>query len=176
MTGTILVIGGPAGTGKTTAAAKLSAHFHCPYIEGDALHPVGNIRKMSKGIPLTDDDRWDWLVSLTKATVEKSKESESHMAIVTCSMLKKLYRQLIRETSSATVIFCFLYATFEELVNRVENRQNHYMKSDMVRSQYEIMEVPQGSELMGSGGDCVVVDTTEKSTEDIYGELLNVYK
>lgn len=165
------MIGGPAGTGKTTAASKLSAHFGCPYIEGDALHPTGNIRKMSKGIPLTDDDRWEWLEKLTKTTVEKCKDSDSHMAIVTCSMLKKLYRQLIRECSSAKVIFCFLYATFEELVNRVENRQNHYMKSDMVRSQYEIMEVPGGEEMVDNGGDCLVVDTTDKNTDEIYEEL-----
>lgn len=177
MTGTIIVVGGPAGTGKTTAAANLAKHYDCPYIEGDTLHPEANVEKMSKGIPLTDDDRWDWLIQVTEVTASKCKEDPHHIAIVTCSMLKKCYRDLIKQHGkSFNFVFCFLYASFDELVNRVENRKNHFMKSDMVKSQYDIMEVPKGDELIENGGDCMTIDTTEKSFDDILGEVLNKIK
>ncbi|EGV65479.1 hypothetical protein CANTEDRAFT_113008 [Yamadazyma tenuis ATCC 10573] len=177
MTGTIIVVGGPAGTGKTTAASKLSTYFDCPYVEGDALHPQANIIKMSKGIPLTDDDRWDWLITLTEQTAVKCKEDPHNIAIVTCSMLKKSYRQLIKDHGkSFNFVFCFLYASFDELVNRVENRKNHYMKSDMVKSQYEIMEVPEGDELVENGGDCLAINTTGKSLDDIFQEICNTIR
>lgn len=173
MTGTIIVVGGPAGTGKTSAASRLSQRFDCPYIEGDALHPQSNIDKMSKGIPLTDDDRWDWLVTLAQTTAEKCKQSPNHIAIVTCSILKQSYRELIQQTvPSITCKFCFLYASFDELVNRVENRKNHYMKSEMVRSQYEIMEVPKGDELIENGGGCLTIDTTNKPMDEIFQEIV----
>lgn len=174
MTGTVIVVGGPAGTGKTSAASRLSQYFDCPYIEGDLLHPQENIDKMSKGIPLTDEDRWDWLVKLTNTTAQKCKETPNHIAIVTCSILKKSYRQLIQDTGkSITFKFCFLYASFDELVNRVENRKNHYMKSDMVRSQFEIMQVPSDEELIENGGSCLTIDTTNKGLDDIFKEIVS---
>lgn len=174
MTGTIIVVGGPAGTGKTSAASRLAQYFECPYIEGDALHPQANIDKMSKGIPLTDDDRWEWLVKLTETTAAKCKQTPNHVAIVTCSILKRRYRELIQETGkSITFKFCFLYASFEELVNRVENRKNHYMKSDMVRSQFEIMQVPKDDELIENGGNCLTIDTTNKSMDTIFQEIVS---
>lgn len=171
---TIIIVGGPAGTGKTTAAANLAKHYNCPYIEGDSLHPQANIDKMSKGIPLNDDDRWDWLIKLTQVTVKECQASQNNMAIVTCSILKKAYRQLIETTGKPIDFkFVFLFATFDELVNRVENRKNHYMKSDMVKSQYDIMEVPAGDELIVNGGNCLTIDTTQKSMDNIYKEIVD---
>lgn len=171
--GTIIVIGGPSGTGKTTAAIKLAKYLNCPYIEGDSLHLESNIKKMSKGEPLTDEDRWEWLIKLTQASTERCKDSANHITIVTCSMLKQSYRVLIKETGIPFKFkFCFLYASYSELLNRVKNRQNHYMKSDMVKSQYEIMEPPKGQELTQNGGDSILIDTTNKSMNETFDEIL----
>lgn len=177
---TVIVVGGPAGTGKSTIAEILSKKFSCPFIEGDGLHPQPNIDKMSKGIPLTDDDRWGWLEQLSKVTASRAldPDNKSTMAIVSCSMLKKIYREHIKETSPKSepinFRFVFLYSTFEELMKRVEGRKGHYMKSDMVKSQYDIMEVPAGDELMINGGECISVDTTGKTPAMIFDEILEI--
>ncbi|MFO1247526.1 MAG: gluconokinase [Alphaproteobacteria bacterium] len=53
----LIVVMGVAGSGKTTIAkAGLAEHLGVPFVEGD-LHPIANVKKMSAGIPLTDDDR-----------------------------------------------------------------------------------------------------------------------
>lgn len=179
---TVIVVGGPAGTGKTTIAELLSKHFNCQFIEGDALHPQANIDKMSQGIALTDDDRWGWLQTLTEeASRSAISSADSHMCVVSCSMLKKLYRDFIKDTAkkvaegahtTASFRFVFLHTTYEELLRRVNNRQGHYMKLDMVHSQYEIMQIPEGAELLAEGGDALSVDTTDKTPQDIYNEIV----
>ncbi|KAK6465357.1 P-loop containing nucleoside triphosphate hydrolase protein [Scheffersomyces coipomensis] len=176
---TVIVVGGPAGTGKTTTATALADHFSSPFIEGDVLHPQVNVDKMSKGIPLTDDDRWDWLKTLSQQTSIASldKDNKSNIAIVSCSMLKKVYRDYIKLNSTnhnhIRFRFVFLYTTFEELINRVENRKGHFMKSDMVKSQYEIMEIPEGVELVSNGGDSIAIDATGKTPEQINKEVID---
>lgn len=175
----VLVVGGPAGTGKTTIAELLSQHLKCLFIEGDQLHPQANIDKMSRGEPLTDDDRWDWLKTLSVEASTKAVNDPSKLSVVSCSMLKKAYRDHIKQSAThghendeITFRFIFLYTTFEELLKRVGQRQNHYMKSDMVKSQYDIMEVPQGAELYANGGEALPVDTTDKSPDAIYEEIV----
>ena len=176
----VIVIGGPAGTGKTTMGTALATYLHCPYIEGDNLHPQENIDKMSQGIALTDEVRWGWLENLSKkATLTAlDKSNESGVAVVSCLMLKKVYREYISAKSlevdpqnQVTIRFVFLYTTLEELVKRVTSRQGHYMKSGMVVSQYKIMEIPSGSELVSQGGQCWAVDTTNRSPEELVRQV-----
>lgn len=173
---TVIVVGGPAGTGKTTQGLLLSKRYSCPFIEGDSLHPKANIDKMAQGIPLTDDDRWGWLKTLAQESSSKALEDPSHLAVVSCSMLKKVYREYIKESSVSAEVefrFVFLYTSFEELMSRVENRVGHYMKSDMVKSQYDIMEIPTGKELLKNGGEAVIVDTSGKTPEVIFKKIVS---
>lgn len=89
---------------------------------------------------------------------------------------EKKYRDFIKENSVDPLIkfrFVFLYTTFEELMSRVENRKGHYMKSDMVKSQYDIMEIPHNGELLQNGGDAITVDTSGKSPEQIFKEIID---
>ncbi|ABN66210.2 Glucokinase [Scheffersomyces stipitis CBS 6054] len=175
----VIVVGGPAGTGKTTVSQALGEHFSCPVVEGDELHPQANVDKMSSGIPLTDEDRWGWLTELSQVASSKSVEgsNESKKAVVSCSMLKKVYRDHIKKSavdggSSIEFRFVFLYTTFEELLQRVGNRKDHFMKSDMVKSQFDIMEIPEGDELLENGGEAVAVNATGKSPEQINTEVI----
>ncbi|KAK6204871.1 P-loop containing nucleoside triphosphate hydrolase protein [Scheffersomyces amazonensis] len=178
--GTVIVVGGPAGTGKTTTATALSEQFSCPFIEGDVLHPKENVEKMSKGIPLTDEDRWEWLKTLSHevSTTSLSDANQSKIAIVSCSMLKKVYRTYIKahanNSNHIKFRFVFLYTTYEELIRRVESRKGHFMKSDMVKSQYDIMEVPNGKELLANGGDCLAIDATGKTPNQINREVIEL--
>ncbi|CAK7896312.1 hypothetical protein CAAN1_03S03004 [[Candida] anglica] len=172
----VIVVGGPAGTGKTTLAEMLAEKLHCPFTEGDQLHPQVNLDKMSSGIPLTDEDRWDWLANVSVAACKHGADpsNKTGFSIVSCSMLKKIYRDHIVESAVGENVefrFVFLYSTLEELYKRVDNRKGHFMKSDMVTSQYEIMEVPSGKELIENGGSALAVDTTGKGPQEVFAEV-----
>ena len=102
---------------------------------------------MAQNIPLTDVDRWDWLITLRSAAVLALSSSSTHTGVVvTCSALKRKYRDVIRvaayEDHGVKVHFIYLHASEAILLSRVAMRQGHYMKSGMVHSQLESLEVP----------------------------------
>jgi gluconokinase len=90
----ILIVMGVAGTGKSTLAGLLAERLNWELQEGDDLHPPANVAKMSAGIPLDDDDRWPWLDAIAAWIKVKTKSGEP--GIVTCSALKKSYRDRLR--------------------------------------------------------------------------------
>ncbi|EHN03073.1 YDR248C-like protein [Saccharomyces cerevisiae x Saccharomyces kudriavzevii VIN7] len=99
----VVVLAGTAGTGKSTIAGELMYEFKDTYpdlkfIEGDDLHPPANVEKMTRGIPLNDDDRWDWLKKVAVESTKAAAGTNEHLSIVACSSLKKKYRDLIRHT------------------------------------------------------------------------------
>jgi len=111
-------------------------------------HTPENVAKMAAGHALTDADRWDWLITLRETAIETLKDSRG--AIVTCSALKRKYRDVMRIASyhhpEIRVNFVFLKATEAMLMDRVRARQNHYMKDYMVHSQFESLEAPTADE------------------------------
>ncbi|KAI3328423.1 thermoresistant gluconokinase [Ustulina deusta] len=145
----IWLVTGPAGCGKTTVAEYLSKSLNLPYLEGDAYHPKVNIDKMANGIPLTDADRWDWLTLLREESL-KQLASGAEGVVLTCSALKRKYRDVIRVapyfTHDVQLHFIYLHASEDVLLERVESRQGHYMGANMVRSQFEILEPPTAEE------------------------------
>jgi len=115
------------------------------------FHPQANIDKMAAGIPLNDTDRWDWLILLRDQALTKLKHG-SKGVVVTCSALKKKYRDVIRtarlydEDPNANVHFVYLRSDKETLLARVRARQGHYMKDAMVESQFAALEEPDETE------------------------------
>jgi len=140
----IWIITGPAGCGKTTVAQYLAETLSLPYVEGDDWHSASNKEKMAKNIPLTDADRWDWLITLREEAVKRLQHSNS--VIVTCSALKHKYRDVIRVANyeHPTVQIHFIYLRVDEhtLQERVAARVGHYMKESMVHSQMTALEEP----------------------------------
>lgn len=112
-------------------------------------HTSINIQKMSSGIPLTDADRWDWLILLRQQALCALSTGASGV-VLTCSALKRKYRDVIRIASyndpTVHVHFVRLKATKEMLLQRVRDRKGHYMKDDMVVSQFQSLEEPEADE------------------------------
>ncbi|KAK9469020.1 P-loop containing nucleoside triphosphate hydrolase protein [Lipomyces arxii] len=172
----IWVVAGPAGCGKSTIAEYLSKEFNGPYVEGDDLHDSASITKMSHGIALNDEDRGPWLDKIIPETLKAIRELHGtetghHYGFVTCSSLKKKYRDHIRASArslrdhrgiSIGVRFLFVTVDEEVLIERVRARPNHYMKEPMVTSQLNIMELPTISE-----SDSLLLNSTGKTKEEI---------
>ncbi|PCH36068.1 carbohydrate kinase [Wolfiporia cocos MD-104 SS10] len=212
----LIIVMGVAGTGKTTLAKSLSETLDLPYIEGDELHPPANIEKMSAGQPLTDADREPWLALLRTTAehlvVEQQKESRpdpqlepEHVhepsgesaskpalrrragALVTCSALRKYYRDILRgelrpnlpepvhdmeppvPPAALPTYFVYIKGERELLLERVAKRQGHYMKANMVDSQLEILENPEGE-------DGVIVVGMDESTEQQQEKVIQALK
>ncbi|KAJ5640540.1 Shikimate kinase [Penicillium herquei] len=125
-------------------------------ISAQQYHPKANKEKMGNGIPLTDADRWDWLISLRQAATDALSPSESNNfhppagVVVACSALKKKYRDVMRVATygepAVQIHFVYLKLTEAVLMQRVSQRQAHYMKSDMVKSQLAALEEPRENE------------------------------
>ncbi|KAI9784546.1 MAG: hypothetical protein M1816_000812 [Peltula sp. TS41687] len=160
----IWIITGPAGSGKTTVAKHVAEKLNLPFIEGDEYHPPANIKKMAEGIPLTDADRWDWLVLLRKKAVETLTRTNAPGVVLTCSALKHKYRDVIRIAAyndhDVIVHFVFLRADEQTLIQRVRARKGHYMKDSMVHSQFVSLEEPEEDER-----DCLSVDVSGSLTQ-----------
>jgi gluconokinase len=115
---------------------------------------------MSSGHPLTDADRWDWLITLREQALLQLRTSNS--VIVTCSALKHKYRDVIRvanyEHPSVQVHFVYLKVDESTLQKRVKERVGHYMKEGMVHSQMVTLEEPDDE---GAEWDVLCVDVRE---------------
>jgi carbohydrate kinase (thermoresistant glucokinase family) len=132
---------GPAGSGKTTIGLLLARELHCKYAEADDFHPAVNLARMAAGQPLADDDRWPWLRAIRAFIDATIAEGES--AVVTCSALKRSYRELLRRPGVKLV---YLRGSREELQRRLAARQGHFFKATMLDGQLLDLEEPAPDE------------------------------
>lgn len=151
------VIMGICGCGKTTAAQFIRQHHRCAYAEGDDFHTQANRDKMGSGIPLTDEDRAPWLRNLRDWMTEQARSGATH-SVVTCSALKRAYRDILRE-AEGEVHFVHLSPPVALNRERMAARKGHYMKAEMVDSQLAILE-PLGADERG-----VVIDNPGSPAE-----------
>jgi gluconokinase len=139
----VLVLMGVAGSGKTTIGAALSERLGWPYADADEFHPPANVAKMSAGHPLTDDDRRPWLEAIA-AYIDSMREKGGH-AIVSCSALKRAYRDII-VGARADVRLVLLDGTKEEIFARMSARKDHFMPLALLDSQFATLERPGADE------------------------------
>ncbi|MDH2998320.1 gluconate kinase [Pasteurellaceae bacterium LFhippo2] len=141
--GKAFILMGVSSTGKTSVGTAISHRLGIKLIDGDDLHPRANIIKMGSGNPLNDDDRKPWLERINDAAF--SLEQKSEKGIIVCSALKKKYRDMIR-VGNSDVKFIFLQGSFDLVLERMKKRKGHYMKTEMLKSQFDTLEVPQDDE------------------------------
>ncbi|MGX5665202.1 gluconokinase [Rhizobium daejeonense] len=133
---------GVSGCGKSSVGALLAERLGLAFIEGDSLHPAGNVAKMAQGIPLTDEDRWPWLETIGTLMAEARNSGKG--IVVSCSALKSIYRDRLRQATSGRLSFVFLEGTPELLLSRMGARRGHFMPVSLLESQLRTLEVPTG--------------------------------
>jgi carbohydrate kinase (thermoresistant glucokinase family) len=136
--GKLFVVMGVSGCGKTTLGKALAAHNGLPFFDGDDYHTAGNIAKMSAGIALDDEDRKGWLERLNELLKAHGRTG----AVVACSALKQSYRKIL-DKDLDRVIWVYLEGSYEAILDRLKQREGHYMPPSLLRSQFEALEPPQ---------------------------------
>jgi carbohydrate kinase (thermoresistant glucokinase family) len=134
---TVLVLMGVSGCGKSTVAGVLSGMLGWDLEEGDDLHPAANIAKMASGHPLDDADRWPWLDRV--AAWIRAHVDAGEPGIITCSALKRIYRDVLRGEG---VVFVYLHGTREQIAARLAARHGHFMPAGLLDSQFADLEEP----------------------------------
>lgn len=135
--GTIIVVIGVSGVGKTTVAKQLAKSLQLELIEGDDYHPDSNISKMKNGDPLNDVDRRPWLEALNL----KMQSLKDNGLVLACSALKESYRKILAQGIKTKIHWIVLEGAYELILDRMKQRQ-HFMPADLLKSQFETWESP----------------------------------
>ncbi|HEX6392823.1 MAG TPA: gluconokinase [Acidimicrobiales bacterium] len=158
-----LVLMGVSGSGKSTVGALLAGRLGWEFAEGDSMHPAANVGKMASGHPLTDDDRWPWLERI--ATWIQDRSAAGEPGIVTCSALKRKYRDVLRGPG---VVFVYLKGTNDQIAHRLVARHGHFMPAALLDSQFVELEPP------GPDENAITVDitaTVQQQADEIIARL-----
>ena len=145
----VLVIMGVSGAGKSTIAQELAARLGWAFEEGDSLHPEANIAKMHAGIPLTDADREPWLKRV--AAWIDGQRAKKQPGIITCSALKRSYRQIIIDRRPEARLV-YLRGSRELIARHLAGRDDHFMPASLLQSQIDTLEEP------GPDEDPLIID------------------
>lgn len=135
-----IIVMGVSGCGKTSVGEGIAAHLAAPFVEGDALHPAANIRKMEAGTALTDADRWPWLHTIAARIAAEP----GPRIVVSCSSLRRSYRDLLRDHAGRPVTFIYLHGSEALLAARMGARTGHFMPPALLTSQLATLEDPRG--------------------------------
>jgi len=130
---------GVSGSGKTTIGQMLARRLDCPFYDGDDFHPPANVAKMAAGTPLADEDRAGWLAALTGLI--QGGLARGECGVIACSALRHKYRALLR-VDDAQVKFIYLKGDYEQIRQRVQRREGHYMRASLLQSQFDTLEEP----------------------------------
>lgn len=135
MTSPLAVVMGVAGCGKTTVGTALAERLGVGFADADAFHPAANVAKMHRGEELTDADREPWL----RAIAAWLDERRDVGTVVTCSALKRRYRDLLR-AHEPDLPFLHLAGPIQVAYERVSGREGHFMPASLVDEQYAELE------------------------------------
>ena len=160
-----IVVMGVSGCGKSSVGAKLAGYFEALFVEGDSLHSPENVRKMRLGTPLQDQDRWPWLDKVGQLLSKGSKGDRP--VVVSCSALKRAYRDRLRELAGQPLTFLFLQGDRALLAARMAERRHEYMPLSLLDSQLATLELPQAEP------DVVTIDINQP-LEAIVGRAMTV--
>jgi carbohydrate kinase (thermoresistant glucokinase family) len=128
---------GVSGCGKSSIGQSLAERLGLVHLEGDAYHSTVSVNKMAAGIPLTDEDRADWLERLKSEIAGRREKGEG--VVLSCSALKRRYRDLLRG-GDPDLLFFHLAGSRDLIAERMSKRANHYMPLSLLDSQFRDLE------------------------------------
>jgi gluconokinase len=134
-----ILVMGVSGCGKTTVGKELAAQLGWPFYDADEYHTPENVEKMRSGIPLSDDDRTPWLEALHNLI--RRHLDVNKPGVLACSALKENYRRTLLQGCD-DVLIVYLKGSYELIWSRMADRSEHYMKPNMLKSQFEALEEP----------------------------------
>ncbi|KAK2513843.1 Idnk [Columba guinea] len=173
----LVVVMGVSGSGKTTVGSRLAAKLGWKFYDADDYHSPENKKKMAEGIPLNDEDRIPWLCALHDTL--RREDSSRQDAILACSALKKMYRQVLVSGASAIksnqsqqpgenaalkILFVHLDGPMDIIAGRLEKRRGHFMPPELLKSQFDTLEPP-------SAPESFITVSLEKSLPEIVLEI-----
>lgn len=135
---TNIIVMGVSGCGKSSLGALLAMRLGVTFLEGDEFHPPANVARMSRGEPLRDADRWPWFDELCAAVLS----CQDPQVVVSCSALKRAYRQYLRARLGVGTRFLWLDLPREQLLRRMQARE-HFMPASLLDSQLHTLEPPE---------------------------------
>lgn len=153
---------GVAGSGKSVIGAAFASALGVEFVEGDRYHSAENVERMARGVPLTDDDRAEWLRSLAVRISEARRAGTG--LVISCSALKQSYRDILRAEAS-DLRFVFLKGDRSLIAERLAGRRGHFMPPSLLDSQLAALEEP-------SAGEGAWVCDISKSPQDIVAALV----
>lgn len=157
-----IIVMGVSGSGKTTIGSLLASQLGWEFFDADDFHPSQNREKMAQGIPLTDEDRASWLGALHELLKERVESKRP--CVLACSALKQKYRNTL--AAHETVRFAYLHGSYDQIETRLKRRKGHYMPVQLLQSQFEALEEPQGAVIVDiSNPPAKIVDIIRKGLE-----------
>ena len=133
------IVMGVSGSGKTVVGRSLADQLGWDFYDADDFHLPENVAKMAKGIPLDDSDRAPWLDALHDLISSSLKLNRP--GVLACSALKERYRQQLIDGNDEVQLI-HLKGSYDLIWSRMEKRTDHYMKPQMLKSQFDALEAP----------------------------------
>lgn len=153
----VILLMGTTGAGKTTVGTILAHELGWTFLDADDFHPAANIEKMTKGIPLTDQDRVPWLAGIHTELVRRAGLGEN--VVLACSALKQKYRDTLSAGLDAKVVY--LKGSYEQMLQHIAGRHGHFAGSAILAGQFADLEEPQ---------DAIIVEVS-RAPEEIVAEI-----
>ena len=151
---------GVSGCGKSTLGHALARALDWQFVEGDTLHPPANIERMAAGVALDDDARRPFLERVASTLAE----ARDRGVVVSCSALKRSYRDLLRARAGA-IRFVLPVLSHDALAARLAERRDHFMPAALLDSQLATLEQPDADE------DAIIVDGTASTDTQVAAVL-----
>jgi gluconokinase len=139
----VVIVAGPAGSGKTTIGRALASALGAEFVDADVLHSAASIAKMRSGQPLDEDDRRPWLGRVRELLDRRT--SAGVPTIVAVSALRRRHRSALRAGTRGTLLV-WLDVPADVLAARLAKRPGHFFPPALLGSQLDSAEPPASDE------------------------------